>query len=298
MFYNFPEFLFGLGVFGLVAAVLLALPITLLVVALKLSHAQRESAELLLAMLRSMEGKLDETRTLTQRFVERLAPAEARGEIPGEALLPAPAASVPEIAVAEVVPTVVEAAPSAASPYGEARAVPPVVIRPLTQAEATQPVETFAEVEEVEEVEETQGAAPFPAAAFTPVGAPPAPGNRRDFEVAAKEILLRIWNWIIVGEEHRPAGVSMEFAVASTWLLRIGIVILVMGVGFFLVYSIERGLIPPEGRVALSILAGVAMLGTGLRLLGGKYDVFARDSWGVASQHSISASMRPTTPII
>ena len=100
------------------------------------------------------------------------------------------------------------------------------------------------------------------------------------FELAARQILQEIWNWIIVGEGHRPQGVTMEYAVASNWLLRIGVLILVTGIGFFLKYSIDNGLLGEQARVALSLLAGVGMIIGGVRLVGGRYHLFSQGLLG------------------
>jgi uncharacterized membrane protein len=85
--------------------------------------------------------------------------------------------------------------------------------------------------------------APAPVLVRT-VSPPPAPNSTVQ---AARDILRRIWSWIVVGEEHRTPGVSMEYAVATTWLIRAGIVIIVTCVGYFLQWSMDRNLLGPEG---------------------------------------------------
>lgn len=120
---------------------------------------------------------------------------------------------------------------------------------------------------------------------WPPAGArrlPPAPPtiepNR--FEAAARQILSRVWNWIIVGEEFRKPGISVEYAVATNWLVRAGVLIVVVGVGFFLDYSSTRGWLGAPAKVALALLTGSALLTTGIRLLDRRYHLLAQGLLG------------------
>jgi uncharacterized membrane protein len=95
---------------------------------------------------------------------------------------------------------------------------------------------------------------------------PPRPPSK--FAQTVQDILTRTWQWILVGEEFRPKGVTMEYAVATTWLMRAGVVALVACAAFFLKWTVDKDLLGPPMRVGLSTLFGLAMLGGGLRLLG------------------------------
>src|SRR5437867_3182663 len=54
-----------------------------------------------------------------------------------------------------------------------------------------------------------------------------------------------------------------EVLFGQKWMLIGGIVIMVLGIGYFLKYSFDRNWIGPEARVALTYLAGASLLGFG-----------------------------------
>jgi uncharacterized membrane protein len=122
---------------------------------------------------------------------------------------------------------------------------------------------------------------PVPIVAPVAPPLPPAPPPEPNaMQVKAVEALKKIWNWIVIGDEFRRPGTSWEYAVATNWLLRVGIVVVVVGVGFFLKYSIEHGLLGPQARVAISVLTGVAMLVGGVRLVGKPYHLLGQGLMG------------------
>ena len=107
----------------------------------------------------------------------------------------------------------------------------------------------------------------------------PAPGETAassEIDSAGVRLVRRMWNWIIVGEEYRRPGLSAEFAIATTWLIRAGVLIAVFAVGFGLQLSIARGLLGPTGRVALALVCGSAFIGVGCRCMGKRYQMMGQ----------------------
>ena len=54
-----------------------------------------------------------------------------------------------------------------------------------------------------------------------------------------------------------------EQILGGNWLARIGVLALIVGVGFFLKYAFDNNWIGPAARVILGVVAGLVMLGSG-----------------------------------
>jgi len=65
------------------------------------------------------------------------------------------------------------------------------------------------------------------------------------------------------GKPARVKEREWEQILGGSWLARIGVLALIIGVGFFLKFAFDSNWIGPTGRVILGIVGGLAMLGLG-----------------------------------
>jgi len=77
----------------------------------------------------------------------------------------------------------------------------------------------------------------------------------------------------VVGEEHRPEGVTMEFAVATTWLLRAGVLFFLVGIGFYMNYAFDQNSIGP---MVVAGLLGLGLIVGGIKMFGGRYGLLGQ----------------------
>src|SRR5215470_2539661 len=59
---------------------------------------------------------------------------------------------------------------------------------------------------------------------------------------------------------RKEEGEELEGQIGKLWLNRIGIVAILIGVSYFIKYAFDNGWIGPAGRVALGLLAGIALI--------------------------------------
>ena len=77
------------------------------------------------------------------------------------------------------------------------------------------------------------------------------------------------------GSSPTARGVDLEALIGGRWLNRIGIIAVLVAVAFFLKFAFDNDWVGPTGRVAIGLLAGIALLIASQRLLGKGYTYFS-----------------------
>jgi uncharacterized membrane protein len=129
-------------------------------------------------------------------------------------------------------------------------------IRPITSAE---PADTTGREEAAAE------GATMPLAAATAAPSTPSPGAAASEPAVEAPPTAPAASW----PPARAEVGQWEGRLGGTWLSRVGAILFVLGVGFFLKHAFDQDWIGPKGRVLAGLGAGIAMLAGGVRLARG-----------------------------
>lgn len=87
--------------------------------------------------------------------------------------------------------------------------------------------------------------------------APAVPGAPKYEPTALDMFWMRIEDWLAVRGDFAPKGMTHEFAFATRWLIRVGAVLIIGAIVYFVKLSIDRGWMGPTGRVAATLFWGM-----------------------------------------
>ncbi len=136
----------------------------------------------------------------------------------------------------------------------EAEAKPEIMAKP--EAEVKPEIVSKPEAEVKPEIV-VKPKVPAPAP-LVPPHVPEAPRPQPAPEPSAYDVFWStIADWLAVRGDFAPAGMTREFAIATRWLVRIGSVILVAAIAYFMVLAIDKGWIGPAQRVYGMMFSGV-----------------------------------------
>ena len=86
----------------------------------------------------------------------------------------------------------------------------------------------------------------------------PFPVHPTSYEPTAFDMFwMRIEDWFAVRGDFAPKGMTHEFAFATRWLIRVGAVLIIGAIIYFVKLSIDRGWMGPTGRVAATLFWGM-----------------------------------------
>jgi uncharacterized membrane protein len=131
---------------------------------------------------------------------------------------------------------------------------------------------------------EAAPAPPPPSPVVAPAPAAPEPPPVPPLEVPERPPLVPEPAATTAPVPASPSGLSpLEGRLGGTWLSRLGALILILGLGFFIKHAFDNDWIGPAGRVGLGLLVGVALFGLGTRL--------ARARYGAPAQGLVAAGL-------
>lgn len=101
------------------------------------------------------------------------------------------------------------------------------------------------------------------------------PISKSSSEPHERDLFDKIGDWFCVRGAFAPQGMTREFAVATLWLLRIGSLLLVGAMAYFITLAINRGWIGPTQRVFGMMFWGVVgtVAGTWLKVRSERYSI-------------------------